>query len=70
MSFAELLPHLQDLPRAEKIRLVQYLANELAREEGIPLSENSSPHQIWTPFDAFEAASVLLNALQEDEIGS
>jgi hypothetical protein len=39
MSLAEVLPMVQTLPRADKLRLVHFLVSELAREEGITLLE-------------------------------
>jgi hypothetical protein len=65
MSLAELLPQLQALPRAEELRLVQLLIVELAREEGVPLVEVGMPYPIWSPDNAFDAATVLLRALDE-----
>ena len=35
MSLAELLPSLQGLPRADKLRAVQFLVTELAKEEKV-----------------------------------
>jgi hypothetical protein len=68
MSLNELLPMLQELPRVDKLRLIQFLVFELAREENITLFENDSAYPIWTPYNAFEAADVLLGALQEEKI--
>ena len=64
MCLKELLPTLQTLPRADKLRIVQYLVSELAREEGITLFEADKNYPIWTPYNSFEAADTLLNALE------
>jgi hypothetical protein len=64
----ELLPKLQALPRADKLRLMQFLIFELAREEGITLLQSNEEYPIWTPYSAFDAATTLLNALQEEQI--
>ncbi|MEW6212781.1 MAG: hypothetical protein AB1631_30930 [Acidobacteriota bacterium] len=62
MAVAELLPALKELPRADKLRVMQFLLSELAREEG-DLLEAGAEYPVWSPYDSFEAASTLLNAL-------
>jgi hypothetical protein len=64
----ELLPKIQALPRADKLRLMQFLVSELAREEGITLLQPNEDYPIWTPYDAFDAATTLLNALKEEQV--
>jgi len=64
----ELLPKVQALPRADKLRLMQFLVFEFAREEGITLLQPDEEYPIWTPYDAFDAADTLLNALKEEQI--
>lgn len=63
----ELLPKVQALPRADKLRLMQFLVFELAREEGIALLQPNQAYPVWTPYNAFEAAATLLNALEEEQ---
>lgn len=65
MNLTEMLPALQALPRADKLRLVQLLVVDLARDEGVPLVEVGTPYPIWTPYHAFDAAAVLLRTLDE-----
>jgi hypothetical protein len=64
----ELLPKIQTLPKADKLRLMQFLVSELAREEGVTLLQPNAEYPIWTPYDAFDAATTLLNALKEEKI--
>jgi hypothetical protein len=64
----ELLPKVQALPRADKLRLMQFLVLELAQEEGVALLQPNRAYPIWTPYNAFEAAETLLNALEEEPI--
>jgi hypothetical protein len=52
------------LPRADKLRLMQFLLIDLAQEEGIPLLAAEAEYPIWTPLNAFEAADTLLQMLQ------
>jgi hypothetical protein len=63
MSLTELLPSIQALPRRDKFRLVQELIAELAREEGIAEGE----YPIWSPYEAHEAAAMLLQLLEQDK---
>jgi len=67
MSSTDLLPVLQELPRADKLRAVQFLVFELAQEEGVALLVAGGTYPIWTPYHAFEAATTLLNALAMDQ---
>jgi hypothetical protein len=65
MSFAELLPAIRTLPRADKLRLMQFLVVDLAREEGVPLLEAEAEYPIWTPLNAYGAAETLMQLLEE-----
>jgi hypothetical protein len=67
MSLVELLPVLQALPKDDKLRLMQFLVFELAKEEGITLLELGKTYSLWTPYNAFEAADTLLKALAEEK---
>ncbi len=65
MTLEELLPTLRELSRADKLRAMQFLVLELAREEGASLSAEAE-YPIWTPYNAFEAADTLKKMLQSD----
>jgi hypothetical protein len=66
MSLAEMLPEVQRLSRLDKIRLIQFLAQELeGDEEGLIEAGRSYP--IWSPDRAFTAAAALLQALDEEK---
>jgi hypothetical protein len=69
MSLNELIPALQTLSRADKLRLIQFLVIELAKEENVPLLDMDKNYPVWSPYDAFEAANTLLEALAEYKIG-
>ena len=64
MSLTELFPAIKMLPRADKLRLMQFLVIALAQEEGIPLLAADAEYPIWTPLNAFGAADTLLQMLQ------
>ena len=65
-EMVELIPRLHDLKRSEKLYVIQLLVSELAQEEG-DLIRPGLAYPIWSPYDSFGAASVLLNALAEDK---
>lgn len=64
MSLTELYPNVKDLPRADKLRLIQFLVFELAQEEGISLLTAGAEYPIWTPINAFGAADTLMKLLE------
>jgi hypothetical protein len=64
MSLTELFPTVQQLPRADKLRLMQLLVVALAQEEGVPLLTAGAEYPIWTPLNAFEAAATLMTMLK------
>ena len=64
MSLTELVPAVKMLPRADKLRLMQFLIIDLAQEEGIPLLSAEAEYPIWTPLNAFDAADTLWQLLQ------
>lgn len=61
MSLTELFPTVKRLPRADKLRLMQFLVIDLAQEEGVPLLAAEAEYPIWTPLNAFDAAETLLH---------
>ena len=67
MSLVEIIPVLQALPRADKLRLLQFLVFELAQEEGVGWLNPETAYAIWTPYNAFEAADTLLQALAAEK---
>ncbi len=69
MLSQELLTELRQLSHTDKLRVVQMLVNELATEEG-PSIVPGQEYAIWSPYDAFEAAQVLQEALEEHKKGS
>ena len=66
MSLAEILPEVQSLSRLDKIRLIQFLAQELERDGG-DLIEAGRSYPVWSPDRAFTAAAALLQALEKDK---
>ena len=67
MSFAELMPVLQALPRGDKLLVIQFLAANLAQEEAADLLPSGASCPIWSPYDAFDAARTLMQLLEEEK---
>ncbi len=66
MTVTELLPILHKLNRADKLRVMQFLITELAKEEETLLTAETT-YPMWSPHTAFEAADILLAALAVDK---
>lgn len=67
MNLAELFPTLQNLSRADKLKIMQFLVSELAREEEALLLENGATYQLWSPYNSHDAAQKLAQLLEEDQ---
>ncbi len=67
MTVEELLPALHELNRSEKWQVMQFLVVDLAREEDTLLTPGTA-YPVWSPYDAFEAAEAMLQALKEEGI--
>ena len=67
-AIADLLLKLRTLPRADKLRVMQFLVSELAKDEGLLLFEQESDYPLWTPYNAFDAAKTLLDVLREEQV--
>lgn len=68
MLLAELVPAVQSLARADKLRLMQLLVIELAREDNVPLLIEGAEYPIYTPLEAFEAGETLLEMLAQYQV--
>jgi len=66
MSLVEMLPDIQSLPRADKLRLIQFLAQELSEAEGPPALVSGKEYPVWSPDQAFAAAETLLQTLRAE----
>jgi hypothetical protein len=66
VSLTDVLPEVRSLSRLDKIRLIQFLAQELERDAG-SLIEPGQSYPISSPDRAFTAAAALLQALAEDK---
>lgn len=66
MSIQHIIPKLQALPRGEKLQAIQFLVNELAKEEQVNLLEEGQKYEVWSPYEAFEAADQLQEFLLDE----
>lgn len=65
MTLAEVLPEVLALSRADRLRLSQLVAEGLANEESMGLRPGME-FEVWSPFEAFEAAQTLQRVLAVD----
>jgi len=70
MTLSEILPSIRSLPRADKLRLIQLLATDVARDEGVALDLADKTVPIWSPHDSVEGAATLLRVLDDDKVSS
>ena len=70
MTLSEMLPTIQSLPRADKLRLIQLLAADVARDDGIALDLADKTFPIWSPHDSVQGAATLLRVLDEEKVAS
>jgi hypothetical protein len=63
MSLTELMTQIQELPKIDKLRLMQFLATELVREEDENFFVENQEYPIWSPYNCSDAANVLMNLL-------
>lgn len=66
MSLTRIIPELHTLSRFDKIRLIQFLAQELERDEG-GLIEPNRTYSLPSPDGAFAAAAALMQALEDEK---
>jgi hypothetical protein len=66
MTLTEILPSLQKLSHQEKIKAIQFLATELAKDEqNSVVLENGKTYEVWSPYDAFSAEKVITDMLNQ-----
>lgn len=65
MVSTELVEQLRKLNRVDKLMVIQLLAAELANEE-TNLIKSGASYPIWSPYDAVEAANIMLEALNAE----
>ena len=66
MTTADIFPVLRELPRAEKLKVIQFLIAELAQEEE-PTLQAGATYSLWSPLNSHEAAHKLSQLLAADQ---
>jgi len=56
------------LSRSDKFRLVQFILDDLSEEELSFPMKNGGEYPIWSPYNAHEAAEILLNELDKHKL--
>jgi hypothetical protein len=65
MSVTELFPTLRNLPRADKLRVIQFLVTELVAQEE-PSLQPGATYSLWSPLNSHEAAHKLSQLLESE----
>jgi len=58
---------LQTLSRADKLKVMQFLVQELAAEEEALLLQPGATYSVWSPYNSHDAAQKLAALLEEDK---
>lgn len=66
MTVIELFPTLRSLSRADKLKVMQFLIAELAREEE-PMLQPGATYSVWSPLNSHEAAHKLAQLLESEQ---
>jgi hypothetical protein len=69
MSLAELLPLVNDLNQSDKLSLFKLLAAQIPDAE-LQIIFSASEYPIWSPYNATEAANILMQMIQDDQEAS
>jgi hypothetical protein len=66
MPTVDLFPTLRSLPRADKLKVMQFLIAELAKEEE-PTLQAGGTYSLWSPLNSHKAAHKLSQLLASDQ---
>jgi hypothetical protein len=70
MSVTELYPALKTLSRAEKLKVMQFLVQELTIEEEAGLIQDGATYHVWSPLNSHKAAQALATLLEDEQPAS
>lgn len=65
MSLSELIPLINDLSQSDKLALFKLLAAQIPGAE-LRVIFSASEYPIWSPYDATEAANILMQMIQDN----
>jgi hypothetical protein len=69
MPLVKLMSQIQELPKIDKLRLMQFLATELVKEEDANFFVANQEYPVWSPYNCSEAANVLMDLLAAKQRG-
>jgi hypothetical protein len=69
MSLAELIPSIDSLSQSDKLSLFKLLAVQIPDAE-LQVIFSASEYPVWSPYEATEAANILMQMIQDDQEAS
>jgi hypothetical protein len=69
MSLTELMSLVNDLSESDKLSLFKLLAAQIPDAE-LQIIFSASEYPVWSPYDATEAANILMRMIQDDREAS
>ena len=69
MSLAELIPLVNSLSQSDKLSLFKLLAVQIPKAE-LQIIFSGSEYPVWSPYDATEAANILMQMIRDDRQAS
>jgi len=69
MSLAELIPLVNNLSQSDKLSLFKFLAAQIPDAE-LQVIFSASEYPVWSPYNAMEAANILMQMIQDDQKAS
>ena len=69
MSLSELIPLVNNLSQSDKLSLFKLLTAQIPDAE-LQVIFPASEYPVWSPYDATEAANILMQMIQEEQKAS
>ena len=69
MSLSKLIPLVNNLSQSDKLSLFKFLAVQVPDAE-LQAIFSASEYPVWSPYDATEAANILMLMIQEEQEAS
>ena len=67
MIVTELFPTLKILSRAEKLKVMEFLVQELTAAEEVSPLESGMTYHLWSPLNSHKAAQTLATLLEDEQ---
>lgn len=69
MSLSELIPLVNNLSQSDKLSLFKLLVVQIPDAE-LQVIFSASEYPVWSPYDATEAANILMQMIRDDQEAS